>query len=160
MPDRHREVVITTPTHPMALAVYAVMILSGVLNTINVQTTEVFSQTLNFVAYNVWALAVLASGILALWGAWIASRTRWKPETPLVIEAIGCVGIFGTRAIHEALFYSVYGFAGLETQVYLIAIIAGAIWRAFQIRNQVLHIRHQRATLRAEPPSSARRDED
>lgn len=152
----NRPLEITTTTHPIAISMYVVQVLLGVLNITGLQTARGLTLLLGPTLVGFWALLVTFSGVLALWGAFLAPQRRHDPSDALRIEMAGCVGIFLTRACYEVSLAATLGFTTLETQGLTIALALGSLFRIRQIRQQVRRLHEsKRKGFPSDPPPLA-----
>ncbi len=141
----NKPMVITTTTHAMALAVYALLIVLAGGFLINLIAARSLTEMIGQVGVSAWALVFLAGGLCSLIGALWSPRMA-IPRRALRTEAVGCVAL---TAAMGTLLWSYMGSGAFATQVMSTAFILGALFRALQIRRELRNLR--RALVNPEP---------
>lgn len=157
----NRPLVITTPTHAVALATYAGQACLGVLYVIGVASADSMRSLVGGTVTTLWALALFSCGLMCLIAAMTAPG-RPDPDPALRLEFYGAVGLAGLCLLYEVTLVSGFGFLGVATtQVLALSVAGGALGRAVQIKRERGKLARARAhPLPAEPPPLAEQDDD
>ena len=125
---------VTTPTHPLALAGYAIVAMSGFTFLAGVSRATALLEAWSVALYAAWAVVMMLSGITCLVAASITHRLI-DPRWTLKAELYGCLGVGLVLTCYEVSLLQLDGapFAAVTTQLLVLAIGGGSLWRAAQL---------------------------
>lgn len=141
---------VTTPSHGVALGVYLLTAVLGLLHLTDLAAAKVLAEWIGTGPANLWAMAMMVGGGLAFIAAVTARPSNIVRN--LLLELCGCVAMVGTYLLYLASLLRGYELTNaLTTKTMGLAIALGAALRVGQI---VRERRRVRAALDHPLPAS------
>jgi hypothetical protein len=144
---------ITSPDHAVALSLYFIIGVSGVLLTLNKDQGGGRLMALFGGAglTNIWAVTLAAFGFGAFFAS-LSARKASRPERSIRVEMWMCIGLFLDLGFFFYAIVSLLGLAGLVTGSFSFAIALGTGLRAIQILVEQRRLRQAREhPLKSDP---------
>jgi hypothetical protein len=145
---------ITSPNHAVALAVYFILGLSGLLTALGPDGTGAMARSAGDNISDVWAVTLCMSSWLALGSALAAKRAR-KPEYNLKMEMWACIGLTVNLLAFIIAVSMRFGFAGITSLTFGAAFALGFGWRVVQIISERNLLKKARANPHESGPVMA-----
>lgn len=145
---------ITSPNHAVALAIYFVLGLSGLLSVLSPTNTGAMARAAGENIADVWAVTLCMTSWLAFASALAAKKAR-KPEYNLKMEMWACIGLTINLLYFMLMVGIRFGSAGVTSLAFGAAFAIGFGWRALQIAGEQRLLRKARANPHESGPVMA-----
>ncbi len=148
---KNRPLSITSPNHAVALSVYGIIGLSGLLFVVKVTTDSVMHRAAGGAITDVWGTVLMIAGFAAFFSAQFAKRSS-KPEHNLRVEMFADIALFVSLGYASVMIFKELGPAAITTGLWTIAFSLGTLLRAAQIFFEVRLLKKARAHPKTSAP--------
>lgn len=136
---------ITSPDHAIALSMYFMLGLSGLLGVLHLNRSSGVTQSMGEPMSDVFSTTLMIFGFVAFSSAMSAKKRR-RPENSLTYEMYACAGIAVNLAYFLAIVFINFGPRGFQTGSFALIFVVGCTWRFFQIISEKKAIKKARAS--------------
>lgn len=132
--DQVKALTVTTRTHWMAISIYVLVFVMGVVHFLDLTTHTTMDELIGESQTSAWASWHWPVAVACLGGALSASHSR-SPVIGMWVECVGCLGVTVLFGLYSLALASSQGFlqGALTTQLINLAIACGALSTALQI---------------------------
>lgn len=134
---------ITSPNHAVAVSLYAMLGLTGLLGVANINRTSPVYSFMGPVMADVWFTTLMIFGFAAAIAAMGAKKAR-RPENALTYEMFACAGLVVNMAYFIYIVWTFFP-AGLASSTFATVFVFGFTLRAVQIWREQRIIKKARA---------------
>jgi hypothetical protein len=136
---------ITSPDHAIALSMYFMLGLSGLLGVLNLNKTSGAYEAMGDLMSDVFSTTLMIFGFVAFFSAMSAKKRR-RPENSLTYEMYACAGIAVDLLYFLSIVFINFGSRGFSTGSFAMIFVVGSSWRFFQIISEQKAIKKARAS--------------